>query len=117
MENKKFRNPVFRLECSWRYRKGKISDAPDRLFYELLFDPRAETLDTVWKLPVFEKLIVMEKEFDIYQVTPYEVEDGVLQCKKCGSHRVFSTSKQVRSGDESTSVFAKCVMCNCSWTQ
>lgn len=116
MENK-FKNLDFRLECSWRFLNGKISNLSDYLFYEQLFDRTNTQLEDVWKLTVFEKLVAMEKEFDTYQVTPYEVEDGVLQCKKCGSHRVFSTSKQVRSGDESTSVFAKCVKCNCSWTQ
>jgi hypothetical protein len=111
-----FCNPVFRLECCWRFFYGKIITVCDAFFYELLFDKNLEG-DDVWKLPVFDKLSAMETEFDTYQITPYEVEDGVLQCKKCGSHRVFSTSKQVRSGDESTSVFAKCVVCNCSWAQ
>jgi hypothetical protein len=111
-----FCNPHFRLECCWRFLGGQIPNCTDILFYELLFD-KSLTCENVWKLPVFEKLMAIEKEFDTYQITPYEVEDGVLQCKKCGSHRVFSTSKQVRSGDESTSVFAKCVICNCSWAQ
>ena len=87
----------------------------DDLFYEYLYQPHSYT--DVWRAPIFEKLIAVEKEFDTYQITPYEVEDGVLQCRKCGSNRVFSTSKQVRSGDESTSVFAKCVLCNCSWVE
>jgi len=96
--------------------RGEACDAPDQLFYERLFGAGIACTN-VWQLPVFEKEKEMEKEFDTYQVTPYEVEDGVLQCKKCGSFRVFSASKQVRSGDESTSVFAKCVKCNCSWAQ
>ena len=98
--------------------RGRACDASDQLFYEHLYDADAAAkCRDVWQLSVFEKMIEMEKEFDAYQVKPYEVEDGVLQCKKCGSFRVFSTSKQVRSGDESTSVFAKCVKCDCSWAQ
>lgn len=109
-------NQDFRLECSWRYLKGQILNVSDRLFYEHLFKPQGDISD-VWKLPIFKDYLAIEKEFDTYQITPYEVEDGVLQCKKCKSTRVFSTSKQVRSGDESTSVFAKCAKCNCSWAQ
>lgn len=112
-----FCNTSFRYECSWRFLKGQIFSVSDQLFYEILFDNELINIEDVWKLPVFERLMSIEKEFDTYQITPYEVEDGVLQCKKCGSNRVFSTSKQVRSGDESTSVFAKCVKCNSSWAQ
>lgn len=43
------------------------------------------------------------------------IEKGVIQCKKCKSERVFSYSKQTRSGDESTSVFCECVECGSKW--
>ena len=48
---------------------------------------------------------------------PFEVEEGVHQCRGCGSKRVFSYSKQVRSSDEGTSVFCECVACHIKWKE
>jgi len=46
---------------------------------------------------------------------PFEVEEGVLQCNKCGSKKTFSFSKQTRGGDEGTTVFAQCANCGARW--
>ena len=54
------------------------------------------------------------EEQDNFLVNPFEVEEGVLECR-CGSRRVFSYAKQVRSCDEGTSVFATCVECKAQW--
>ena len=68
-----------------------------------------------WKHKCFEIVQRRIEERDNFIVNPFEVEKGVLQCKKCGSERVFSYSKQVRSGDESSTTFAQCVACKASW--
>jgi len=47
--------------------------------------------------------------------TPFEVEEGVLDCKKCSSKRVFSYSKQSRSADEPSTTYAECVVCKSKW--
>ena len=47
-------------------------------------------------------------EYDQFLVKPFEVEEGVLECNKCGSKKTFSYSKQTRAGDEATTVFATC---------
>ena len=48
---------------------------------------------------------------------PFEVEEGVHTCQKCGSKRVFSYNRQVRGGDEGTGVFCECVACHCKWQE
>ena len=55
------------------------------------------------------------EEHDGFLVKPFEVEEGVLECGKCGSNKTISYTKQTRSGDESTSVFALCYNCNNKW--
>jgi len=54
-------------------------------------------------------------EQDDFIENPFEVEEGVLECK-CGSKRVFSYSKQTRGADEPMTTFAICVSCNAKWT-
>lgn len=44
-----------------------------------------------------------------------EVEEGMFECRKCKSKKIFTTSKQTRSGDESTTVFARCSNCKFGW--
>jgi hypothetical protein len=67
-----------------------------------------------WDHSNFESAKSWIKEHDDFIVNPFEVEEGVLECR-CGSKRVFSYSKQVRSGDESTTVFAQCMACDSKW--
>lgn len=44
-----------------------------------------------------------------------EVDEGMFTCLKCKSKRIFTASKQTRSGDEATTVFAKCSECKNQW--
>ena len=48
---------------------------------------------------------------------PFEIEEGLHECRKCGSRRVFSYNKQVRGSDEGTSVFCECVACHSKWRE
>jgi DNA-directed RNA polymerase subunit M/transcription elongation factor TFIIS len=70
---------------------------------------------TGWRHPVFVNASNRIDEQDDFIEHPFEVEEGVIECK-CGSKRVFSYSKQVRSADEPMSTFAHCVKCNKKWT-
>ena len=70
---------------------------------------------TGWYHPVFINAKNHIDEQDDFIEHPFEVEEGVIECK-CGSKKVFSYSKQVRSADEPMSTFAHCVKCNAKWT-
>ena len=62
----------------------------------------------------FEKFRISQQEQDDFVTSPAEVEEGVLECK-CGSKRTISFTLQTRSGDEGTSVWARCVECGNKW--
>ena len=69
-----------------------------------------------WKHPIFKDISQRLEEHDDFIINPFEVEEGVTECRKCGSKRVFTYSKQVRSSDEPMTTFAKCVKCKSNWT-
>jgi DNA-directed RNA polymerase subunit M/transcription elongation factor TFIIS len=68
-----------------------------------------------WDLDIFTELHMKIAEQDDFILNPFEVEEGVLKCN-CGSERVFSYSKQVRSADEGQTTFAQCMQCKAKWT-
>lgn len=55
------------------------------------------------------------EEYDMFIEKPFEIEDGVIECNKCGSKQTYSYTKQTRSGDEATTVFSVCARCNAKW--
>ena len=69
-----------------------------------------------WEHACFENIKFRQKEQDDFIINPFEVEEGALECKKCGSKRTFSYSKQVRSCDEPMTTFAQCISCKAKWT-
>jgi len=56
------------------------------------------------------------QEEDDFIANPFEVSEGVLQCK-CGSNKTISYPLQTRSGDEKTSVYVCCVICGKKWVE
>ena len=69
-----------------------------------------------WKHPIYKDIFNRLQEYDEFIIKPFEVEEGVTECKKCGSKRVFTFSKQTRSSDEPTTTFANCAKCKTNWT-
>ena len=65
---------------------------------------------------MFKEIFQRLEEHDDFIINPFEVEEGCTECKKCGSKRVFTYTKQIRSSDEPMTTFAKCVQCKISWT-
>lgn len=76
---------------------------------------------SMWNHPEYNELKYIMEEQDGFITNPFEVEEGVLQCKNiidgkmCGSKRVFSYSRQSRSADEPMSTYATCAKCKCNW--
>lgn len=64
-----------------------------------------------WNNGIYNGIRDKIKEADIYNEKPLDVEEGIMQCKKCSSKKTFSFSKQTRSGDESLTVFVRCTEC------
>lgn len=70
-----------------------------------------------WKHTNFKEWFDRISEQNDFIKNPFEVEEGVFQCKVCGSRRVYSYTKQDRSCDEGTSVYAQCVACKTKWRE
>ena len=68
-----------------------------------------------WEHSECQEYIKEQEEEDDFLENPFEIEEGVLECGKCHSKRVYSYSKQDRAGDEATSVFAYCINCKSKW--
>lgn len=65
----------------------------------------------LWSHPNLRAVRDMFHEQDEFVEKPPEIDEGVIQCKRCRSKRTFSFSKQTRRGDESTTVFVRCSQC------
>lgn len=65
----------------------------------------------MFRHPVYDKTRKALEEEARFVNNPIEVEDGIIECSKCGSSKTISYSKQTRASDEGTSVFVTCVRC------
>ena len=75
-----------------------------------------------WNHFAFKDMQNMLDEQNDFIENPFAVEEGVLECKSrdkdgvlCGSKRVFSYQRQVRSADEPMTTFASCCKCGTKW--
>lgn len=75
-----------------------------------------------WDHDTYAEWQKIMREQDDFIENPFEVAEGVLECnnvlksgEKCGSKRVFSYTKQVRSCDEGCTTFATCCKCGAKW--
>ena len=65
----------------------------------------------------FDKFRQKEKEQDDYIINPFEAEEGVVQCVKCKSRKVYSVSRQTRAADEPMTTVSVCTICKHKWSQ
>ncbi|ASZ85043.1 063L [Cherax quadricarinatus iridovirus] len=69
-----------------------------------------------WNHKTFNKIKQTQEEQDDYIVNPFEAEEGVVQCKKCKSFKVYSISVQTRAADEPMTTVAQCTVCKAKWS-
>lgn len=67
-----------------------------------------------WNDPTYTSYKEKLEEEDEFITNPFEIEEGVLECK-CGSKRTISFQRQTRSADEGSTTFAQCVECGNRW--
>jgi DNA-directed RNA polymerase subunit M/transcription elongation factor TFIIS len=80
---------------------------------EILKDIKTEKI--FWESDIYNSFKNQQQEKDDFIKNPFEVEEGVNTCMKCGSKKTYSYTKQIRSADEGTTVFCICVICKNRW--
>lgn len=108
----------------------KISDENESVYKQIIFqlivDIRngkklKELLEDLkqnkvhWKHQSLNEYIDEEVEQDNFIIQPFEIVEGITECK-CGSKRVYSFTKQTRGGDESSTTFNECLNCKSKWS-
>lgn len=69
-----------------------------------------------WESSTYKEVAENLTEYDQYLKNPFEVAEGVSECKKCGSKKTWSIQKQTRSSDEPMTTFTRCVQCGHQWS-
>ena len=75
-----------------------------------------KTGNICWNHSTFINIKKQIHEQDEFIINPFEVVEGVTECKKCGSKRVLTVSSQCRSSDEASTTIAKCIKCKANWS-
>ena len=122
---KKSQNRLNVAKALWKLSDENIEEANYLLydvFAEYLVSPKLEDIFTSirqnhigWNHPVFQTFKEYQKEYDDFLTKPPELEEGVIECSRCGSKKTFSFSKQTRRADESATVFVRCANCGKSF--
>lgn len=68
-----------------------------------------------WEDPIYQSYKRTQEEKDDFLNNPFQVEEGVNKCERCGSKKTYSYTKQLRCADEGTTVFCICVVCEHKW--
>lgn len=103
-----------------------FSEIYNNIIYQLINDiinkkelkeilKRIKNNEILWKHPSLKDLIDDEIEQDDFIIQPFEIVEGIAECR-CGSKRVYSYTKQTRGGDESSTTFNECLKCKSKWT-
>lgn len=69
-----------------------------------------------WNHTCYEEEKTKQNEQDEFLINPFQVEEGVNECKKCKSKKVVSYQRQERSADEPMTTYCTCVKCGVHWS-
>ena len=73
-------------------------------------------MDPIFKRPIFDWASEkVKRAMEQLEKSQEASENSLYTCFKCGSNKIFSIAKPVRSADEGTSVFNKCQDCHNKW--
>lgn len=89
-----------------------VNDMGERPLEQVLNDLKAKKY--CWNHESLNDYKNIEYEQDCFIIQPFEIVEGIVECR-CGSKKVYSFSKQTRSGDESITTFNECLMCKKKW--
>ena len=88
---------------------------------------KGETVETImkhlknnnfsWNRKCFAIIANITKEQFEFIINPFEIVEGITQCKKCGNKKIYMFQKQTRSGDETATTSCLCTNkeCNSRW--
>jgi DNA-directed RNA polymerase subunit M/transcription elongation factor TFIIS len=86
-------------------------DSKDSIHNRIGIMDRLENRQFLFEHDAFKEIKALIKEQEDFLHNPIEVDDGVIECHKCHSHKTFSYTKQTRASDEGTTVFVTCANC------
>ena len=92
---------------------GGWSASVNKNLQDILNDIKSNKI--LWNHDSLSEYIKEEEEQDDFIVNPFQIEEGIVECR-CGSKRVYSYSKQCRSGDEGVTSFHQCLKCKAKWS-
>lgn len=97
----------------------------EKILYEVIYLLQTKSLKEVnvlikegklgWNGNGWEVERKTQDEKDEFITNPFEVEEGVMECHKCGSKKTYHYQKQIRSSDEGMTTFCFCMNCDNKW--
>lgn len=64
-----------------------------------------------WEHPMYQQDKKEMDEYEAYLDKPFEVTEGVMECKRCRSKKTWSFQRQERSADEGFTCYVHCIDC------
>jgi DNA-directed RNA polymerase subunit M/transcription elongation factor TFIIS len=105
---RKYRSILYNIRNVYRLLKEGVSanDIVHMKYYEIDSERWSNELNVI-------------KNREIASLVAYtdDVYDGLLLCFQCKSYKTRYTTLQTRSGDEATTVYARCLTCGFTWTE
>lgn len=109
-------DPTLELETKLKYLNLSVQEEDVFEIMGMILKNRKTTDNEFgFNSPCFKKHIEDEKNYLRFLQSSDDIEEGLFQCGKCKSKKIFTTSKQTNRCDEATKVFACCSQCKNSW--